>query len=229
MYKISEIPAYTSIGNQGESGVKTLTFDITEWQADYPDIVCAITMIAPSGGSPYLLTGVSQAGNILTWVVGHDATENDGTATIVIRGLIGDAEKRSAVAPVIIAHGHPAAGEAPAAVQDWIDEATALKSEIEAAETARASFREWTTDLEIAKGNKVSHQGSSYIWTLDAPGDGIEPPGGGWLLFAQRGSTLTAIFEIDWETGELVVIYPDDYTGLVFSINEDGELEVTIS
>lgn len=45
---------------------------------------------------------------------------------------------------------------------------------------------------------------------------------------AARGDVMYATFEIDMETGELVMYTPDGYTGPVFSLS-DGFLEVTIS
>lgn len=43
-----------------------------------------------------------------------------------------------------------------------------------------------------------------------------------------RGDVMFATFEIDMDTGELVMYTPDGYTGPVFSLS-DGFLEVTIS
>lgn len=45
---------------------------------------------------------------------------------------------------------------------------------------------------------------------------------------AARGDVMYATFEIDMDTGELVMYTPDGYTGPVFSL-ADGFLEVTIS
>ena len=43
------------------------------------------------------------------------------------------------------------------------------------------------------------------------------------------GNVMYATFDIDFDTGELVMTIPDGYTGPMFSINDEtGELEVSI-
>ena len=43
------------------------------------------------------------------------------------------------------------------------------------------------------------------------------------------GNVMYATFDIDFDTGELVMTIPDGYTGPTFSINDEtGELEVSI-
>lgn len=132
MYSINSIPTNFRIGRQLEHGVETVTFDISAWLATWPTLVCGISMILPGGGDPVPMTGVTQEGNTLTWVVGEGATAESGTATIVVFGVVGDdVRKCSDYTPVVVEDGHPASGEAPDAVADWLSEATALKAEVE--------------------------------------------------------------------------------------------------
>ena len=44
-----------------------------------------------------------------------------------------------------------------------------------------------------------------------------------------RGSLLLATFDINSATGQLVMTAPANYTDLIFSINSDGQLEVTVN
>lgn len=44
-----------------------------------------------------------------------------------------------------------------------------------------------------------------------------------------RGSLLLATFDINIATGQLVMTAPANYTDLIFSINSDGQLEVTVN
>ena len=127
MYDINALPATINIGRQLENGVTEVLFDISPWIAAHPTIVCTMTMVSPSGGSPFPLSGISQLDNILTWVVGNDATENNGTGTIVIHGTVGSIEKRSSLFYAIVQNGHEASGEAPAEIQDWLTEVVSKK------------------------------------------------------------------------------------------------------
>jgi len=154
-YLITSIPQQISIGNQLESGVTSITFDISAWTALYPSIVCSLTMVAPAGGEPFPLSGVSQDGDTLTWLVNNDATENDGTASVVVHGSEGNVEKRSAMFFAIIQHGHEASGEAPAEIQDWATEAALAEDARAAAESTRAEFYDGFDDrLTALEGNE---------------------------------------------------------------------------
>ena len=57
-----------------------------------------------------------------------------------------------------------------------------------AAESARAFYATYDAATSYILGNKVSYNGSSYIWVDDDPSvAGTQPPNTGWLLIASRG------------------------------------------
>lgn len=93
-------------------------------------------------------------------------------------------------------------------------EANALQSAQEAAESAETA-KEYSGKPPIIKNDTW--------WTWDAEQGEYVDTGE-----AARGDVMYATFEIDMETGELVMYTPDGYTGPVFSLS-DGFLEVTIS
>ena len=133
---INKIPYPLNLGKQLENGVTTHEFDISAWTAEYPTIVCAITAECADVSAPFLVTGVSQDGNTLTWLVGNDVTQYDGNYTIVIRGLVDDTEKRSAVINAFVTAGHGEAGDAPTEVTDWASIASANETQRASAYTA---------------------------------------------------------------------------------------------
>lgn len=93
-------------------------------------------------------------------------------------------------------------------------EENAAQSAIEAAESAQ-SAQEYSGKPPIIQNDTW--------WTWDAEQGEYVDTGE-----AARGDVMYATFEIDMETGELVMYTPDGYTGPVFSLS-DGFLEVTIS
>lgn len=64
--------------------------------------------------------------------------------------------------------------------------------------------------------------GTWWIWNADT--QEYEDTGE-----AVRGNVMFATFYVDMETGDLIMITPDEYMGPNFLINEDGYMEVSIN
>lgn len=111
------------------------------------------------------------------------------------------------------------AGNSATAAADSATEAA--KSAQEAAESATGAADSAQTAQEYS-GKPPIIQNDTW-WTWDAEQGEYVDTGE-----AARGDVMYATFEIDIDTGELVMYTPDGYTGPVFSL-ADGFLEVTIS
>ena len=94
-------------------------------------------------------------------------------------------------------------------------------------------------------GEWYTHEGGSYGYIYPTPSTGVPVTDTShWQQIAEKGdkgakgdtgeqgpigNVMYATFDIDFDTGELVMTIPDGYTGPTFSINnETGELEVSI-
>lgn len=97
----------------------------------------------------------------------------------------------------------------------------AKQSEENAAQSATEAAESAETAKEYS-GKPPIIQNDTW-WTWDAEQGEYVDTGE-----AARGDVMYATFEIDTETGELVMYTPDGYIGPVFSLS-DGFLEVTIS
>ena len=97
----------------------------------------------------------------------------------------------------------------------------AAQSEENAAQSATDAAESAETAKEYS-GKPPIIQNDTW-WTWDAEQGEYVDTGE-----SARGDVMYATFEIDMETGELVMYTPDGYTGPVFSL-ADGFLEVTIS
>ena len=115
-----------------------------------------------------------------------------------------------------------AAQQAQQAAQQAQQSATnAKQSEENAAQSATEAAESAETAKEYS-GKPPIIQNDTW-WTWDAEQGEYVDTGE-----AARGDVMYATFEIDTDTGELVMYTPDGYTGPVFSL-ADGFLEVTIS
>ena len=97
----------------------------------------------------------------------------------------------------------------------------AAQSEANASQSAQKAAESAQTAQEYS-GKPPIIQNDTW-WTWDAETGEYVDTGE-----AARGDVMYATFEIDMDTGELVMYTPDGYTGPVFSLS-DGFLEVTIS
>lgn len=97
----------------------------------------------------------------------------------------------------------------------------AAQSEANAAESATEAAESAETAKEYS-GKPPIIQNDTW-WTWDAEQGEYVDTGE-----SARGDVMYATFDIDTDTGELVMYTPDGYTGPVFSLS-DGFLEVTIS
>ena len=97
----------------------------------------------------------------------------------------------------------------------------AAQSETNAAQSATDAAESAQTAQEYS-GKPPIIQNDTW-WTWDAEqGEYVD------IGESARGDVMYATFEIDMDTGELVMYTPDGYTGPVFSL-VNGFLEVTIS
>ena len=97
----------------------------------------------------------------------------------------------------------------------------AAQSETNAAESATEAAESAQTAQEYS-GKPPIIQNDTW-WTWNAETGQYEDTGQ-----SAKGDVMFATFEIDMDTGELVMYTPDGYTGPAFSL-ADGFLEVTIS
>lgn len=123
---------------------------------------------------------------------------------------------------------------AQAAVQQYVESAKdaaedAARSASDAADSAgdaAQSAREAAESAEHAEQYSgkppMIQDGTWWIWNADT--QEYEDTGE-----AVRGNVMFATFEVDMETGDLIMTTPDEYMGPNFLINEDGYMEVSIN
>ena len=253
MLNISAMPGYIPLGNQRDFG-HTIQFDLTAW-ADLNADDWKITYTRPGESVTYPVPGgdVSVADNVLTWTISEAVTAISGAGSVVIEAYRGgEMLKHSALVMTIIGEGHEPAGEAPDPVSDWIAGATSKLAEVDpalglaaaatlAANTAAGRADTIAGTLEgIAPKWAAVDISASGLAAGAAPTASVTQDVGGTHLTVgipkgdkgdkgDTGNVMYATFDIDFDTGELVMTIPDGYTGPTFLINDEtGELEVSI-
>ena len=253
MLNIGAMPGYIQLGNQRDFG-HTIQVDLTAW-ADLNADNWVITYTRPGESATYPVPGgdVSVADNVLTWTISEAVTAINGAGSVVIEAYRGgEMLKHSARIMTIIGEGHEPAGEAPDPVADWIEDATQKLAEVDpalglaaaatlAANTAagRADTIAGTLEGIAPKWSAVDISASGLAAGADPTASVTQDVGGTHLTVGipkgdkgdkgDTGNVMYATFDIDFDTGELVMTIPDGYTGPTFSINDEtGELEVSI-
>lgn len=230
MYQIYEIPKEINIGRQGETGILTLEFDVSSWLAEWSNGTITATYINPatSGVVPLPTSQAYLDGNIYKIEVLRNLTVYPGRASVNIRLTVGDdVEKHSAVFYVVVESSHSViTGEMPDVLADWINDYTEKWLTVDGSATT------------VEAGNPASatvtqdEDGTHFAFVVpkgDQGIQGIQGPKGDTGAQGPIGNVMYATFDIDFDTGELVMTIPDGYTGPTFSINDEtGELEVEI-
>ena len=134
MFLIDQLPARIYIGIRGEENVAQVQFDVSAWDTLYPEGTYHITYTLPGSDVVYpeVPSHVIHAAGVLTWLPTDAITDLKDYGTMVIHCLEGDVEKRSSLIQYYVSNSHPASGEAPTSVADWITEANTKIGEMDA-------------------------------------------------------------------------------------------------
>lgn len=123
-------------------------------------------------------------------------------------------------------YANQATGSASAAANSALQAAASASTAAEAAQTAQNSAVAAGESAQTAQeysGKPPIIQNDTW-WTWNAETQQYVDTGE-----SARGDVMYATFEIDPQTGILTMHTPDGYNGLVFLINSDGYLEVSIN
>ena len=254
MHIINAMPIYIPLGNQRDFG-HTIQFDLTAW-ADLNADDWKITYMRPGESATYPVPdgNVSVADNVLTWTISEAVTAINGNGSVVIEAYRGgEMLKHSARVMTIIGAGHEPAGEAPDPVADWIEDATQKLAEVDpalglaaaatlAANTAAGRADTIAGTLEgIAPKWAAVDISASGLAAGAAPTASVTQDVGGTHLTVgipkgdkgdkgDTGNVMYATFDIDTDTGDLIMTTPENYDGPLFELNEEtGDLEVIIN
>lgn len=138
MYDIDELTAGTvlSLGNQGESGMADVEFDISAWETLYPGLAVAAdpgisdglwltytrggeTAVYPEAAAALAVATVDDV-TTLTWTPSEAVLDPAGNGTVVIHLTDGGDEKRSVMAGTYVTPGHGSSETPPEPLADYV-------------------------------------------------------------------------------------------------------------
>lgn len=192
-----------ALGRSGENLARTVRIDIARWRAMYGDGVAALLLRRPGEADPYPCA-IEQDDGMVTWPITLVETAIPGTTgRYELQYRVGDQLVKSAagIAVVYDALSEPTE-EPPEPQQGWVDQVLTAGA---AAQTAASDAGQSASDAAASAESAVEAAERSE----------------------QAIGRITA-FEVEEESGELLMHKDAGYDGPVFSLTPDGYLEVEI-
>lgn len=194
------------IGKQGENDATAAIFDTSGWADRYGNGFFELIHKRPTDSVAYPCT-IETAEESVTWIVKDSDLTVDGYGECELTYVVNQTIAKSITFTTHIISSVEGVSEDPAPpyenrIQELIQASANITANIERAETAAENAENSALDsLEFSRDSEAFKNEAAGIMGL-------------------------ATFEIDIETGELRVRYPNPYFGATFRINEDGYLEV---
>jgi len=211
---------------QGESDVTQYTADVSDWLALWPDSTVVVVLRPADGSAPYMAdTSLNRETGIITWNITAFDTAIVGYGVGELRLVADNYVKKSYPFKTYVkASVLAAAGDPPAPVPDWVNEAIqqmqqsanaaqaaqqGAEAAQEAAETAQEAAETAQAATEQAAGTQIeaiNTAGAQQIGSVQAEGaDQV-------AAVQQQGAAQVASVQQKGE--ETLASIPDDYTEL---------------
>lgn len=137
------------LGNQGENLARTLEFDVSSWLGQYPGAGIVMLVQRPEEDTPYI--AVTQVENgVLRWTPTNADTAIAGTGKIMLRLILGEKVRKSAICTAFVAKSLDEPGDAPDPAQAWVDQVIDAANKAE--EGAMAALEELEPRVPPADG-----------------------------------------------------------------------------
>lgn len=162
MLIIDNLPYALPLGNQTETGVTTITIDMSPWLDQWPGMETVIMATRPGESAAYP-AATHMEGNCIVWTVNGADTAIAGRGTAEILGLVDGVRKLSQIVRTRIKASTVAnTMEPPEGAQPWVDEVinaaneiknmTAQAETLQPGDAATASYADGKLTLGIPRG-----------------------------------------------------------------------------
>ena len=204
---------------QGESDVTQYTADVSDWLALWPDGTVVVVLRPADGSAPYMAdTSLNRETGIITWNITAYDTAIVGYGVGELRLVADNYVKKSYPFKTYVkASILAAAGDPPAPVPDWVNEAIqqmqksanaaeAAQQGAEAAQAAAEAAQAATEQAAEAQIEAISAAGNEQISSVQAAGteqiSGVQAEGAAQVAAVQQKGE------------ETLASIPDNYTEL---------------
>lgn len=162
MLIIDNLPYALPLGNQTETGVTTITIDMSPWLDQWPGMETVIMATRPGESAAYP-AATRMDGNSIVWTVNGADTAIAGRGTAEILGLVDGVRKLSQIVRTRIKASTVATTmEPPDGAQPWVDKVlnaadeiknmTAQAETLQPGDAATASYADGKLTLGIPRG-----------------------------------------------------------------------------
>lgn len=139
----------TDLGRLGENIYRRIRFDISEYEAQYPDATYYLMNQRPGDDAAYPVAEVTNDGDSLYWTVGSADLFASGQGRCELIVMDGEMVAKSIIYLTVV---HPALdgnGTVPSPWESWLEQFVALKEAAEAAAEAAAQSAEQAAQYAV--------------------------------------------------------------------------------
>lgn len=222
-----------TIGRQREKEVTQIQFDVSEWVRTYGPGTLALSVQRRWDRNPYPVP-IAIVNGIATWTISDTDTAQDGHVRAQLTYMVGTKRKKSKIYLLNVKASLPENGQAPDGYTTWLETLQELTSQVAAnAVSASTNATSAAQSAAAAAASAVSAGASATSATssASAASASAESAAASAVLAEQSiHDAAVVFFDIDDETGELLVHKTSTLTRFDFAIDEDsGELEVILN
>ena len=224
-----EIP----IGWVGEHEVTAVIFDLSTWVGRYGYGSVALAVERRTDAHPYIVP-VNLDDDKITWTISNTDTAIVGRGRIQISYYVNSKVKKSAIYHINVMRSLPSDGPAPQPYETWLETLQEMTAQTTAnAQSASQSAQSASQSAQSAGASAQSAASDAQTAsTAAASASTSEANAEHYAELAEQSASRAgyALFDVDDQTGELIVTVTDTVDeAMTFIINEEtGELEVTL-
>ena len=222
------------VGHVRENDVTQVVFDLTGWIQRYGLGTVALSVMRQGDYQPYPVPIAIEADGKATWTVSATDTAKRGHIKAQLTYMVGTKVKKTCVYLFAVRDSLPSDGPAPQPYETWLETLQAMTAEttanaVSASQSAQSASQSAQSAGASAQSASADAQTASTA-AINASASSADAEHYAELAAQHAERAGYAIFDVDDQTGELIVTVTDTVDeAMTFIINEEtGELEVTL-
>ena len=222
------------VGHVRENDVTQVVFDLTGWVQRYGLGTVALSVMRQGDYQPYPVPIAIEADGRATWTVSATDTAKRGHIKAQLTYMVGTKVKKTCIYLFAVRDSLPSDGPAPQPYETWLETLQAMTAETSAnAQSASQSAQSASQSAQSAGASaQLASADAQTASTAAANASASSADAEHYAELAAQHAERAgyAIFDVDDQTGELIVTVTDTVDeAMTFIINEEtGELEVTL-
>ena len=222
-----------TIGRQRENEVTQVRFDVSEWVRTYGPGTLALSVQRRRDMRPYPVP-IAIVDGAATWTISNTDTAQDGHIKAQLTYMVGTKIKKSKVYMLTVKASLPEDGRAPDGYTTWLETLQELTSQVAANAVSASAASASAAQSAEAASTSARNAGTSSTQAANAASaasaSAASAAASAELAEQSIHDAAVVFFDIDDETGELLVHKTSTLTRFDFAIDEEsGNLEVILN